>query len=142
MGNPNFLEVMFHYFCDKIITNLLKLMKSPSLTKYKDFASLIEDKERSEAENTPATRKMQLIIKETNCSITKEDLSLRHGIRYVCSITMNTWVHHIGFRYETRKKLLHRNNDKDTTIEYWWKFVNIYIDYERRAYRRGSADFG
>ena len=38
MGNPNFLEVMFHYFCDKIITNLLKLMKSPITTNKNNLA--------------------------------------------------------------------------------------------------------
>ena len=44
MGYPNFLEVMFHYFRDKFIPNLLKLMNSPSLTKNKDIASLLEYK--------------------------------------------------------------------------------------------------
>ena len=43
MGDPNFLEGMFHYFHDKVIHNLLKLMNSPSLTKHKDLASLIEN---------------------------------------------------------------------------------------------------
>ena len=43
MGDPNFLEVMFHYFHDKVIHNLLKLMNSPSFTKHKDLASLIEN---------------------------------------------------------------------------------------------------
>ena len=33
---------MFHYFCDKIITDLLKLVNSPSLTKNKDLDSLIK----------------------------------------------------------------------------------------------------
>ena len=27
------------------------------------------------------------------------------------------------------------NHDKDTTIEYRWKFVNRYIDYERISYQ-------
>ena len=43
MGYPNFLEVMFHCFHDKVISNLLKLMNSPSITKYNYIASLIED---------------------------------------------------------------------------------------------------
>ena len=41
-------------------------MKSTILTKHKDIASLIEDGERAEAKNTPATRKNQLIIKDTD----------------------------------------------------------------------------
>ena len=66
MGYPNFLEGMFHYFRDKVITNLLELMKSHSLTKHKDLASLIKDEERYEDKNTPSTRKYQLIVKETD----------------------------------------------------------------------------
>ena len=46
-------------------------MNSPSITKYKGLASLLEDEERAEAKNTPATRKKQLIIKDTDGSITK-----------------------------------------------------------------------
>ena len=43
MGYPNFLEGMFFYFHNKVIYNLLKLMNSPSLTKHKDLASLVEE---------------------------------------------------------------------------------------------------
>ena len=42
MGYPKFLEVIFHYFRDKVIPNLLKLMNSTSLTKHNDIASLLE----------------------------------------------------------------------------------------------------
>ena len=42
MVYPNFLEIMFHYFHDKVIPNLLKLMNSPSLTNHKDISSLLE----------------------------------------------------------------------------------------------------
>ena len=101
---------MFHCFCDKVITNLLKLMNSPITTNKNNTVSLLEDKERVEAKNTPATWKNQLIIKETDGSITKESLFLRHGIRCVCSSTINSWVHRLGFRYATRKKLLGRQS--------------------------------
>ena len=43
MGYPNLLDWMSHYFHDKVIPNLLKLVNSPSLTKHKDIASLIKD---------------------------------------------------------------------------------------------------
>ena len=43
MGDTNFLGSMFHYFHDRIIPNLMKLVNSPSLSKYKDLPSLIED---------------------------------------------------------------------------------------------------
>ena len=72
--HPKFLEVMFCYFHDKFIPKLLKLVNSPNLAKHKDIASLIEGGERSEAKNTPDTRKNQLIINDTDDSITKEDL--------------------------------------------------------------------
>ena len=104
VGCPNFLEGMFHCFRDKVVPNLLKLMNSPSLTNHKYIASFLEDEERDEAKNTPAIREKQLIIKETDGLITKESLFLRHGIRCVCSSTINSWVHRLGFRYETRKK--------------------------------------
>ena len=81
-----------------VITNLLKLMNSPSITKHKDTASLLEDKESAEAKNTPATSKNYLTIKETSGSKTKEDLFLRHGLRCVCLSTMNSWVYWLGFR--------------------------------------------
>ena len=95
---------MFHYFHDKVIPNLLKLVNSYGLTNNNSFASLIEDEEISEVENTPSTRKNQLFIKETGGSITKEYLLIRHGLRCVCSSTMKIWVRWIGFRCETRKK--------------------------------------
>ena len=97
-GYPKLLEGMFHYFHDKVITKLLKLMNSPSLTKNNDTDSLIEYEERYEAKNTLSTRKNELIIKENDGLITKEYLFLRHGLRYVCSITMDSWVHRLGFR--------------------------------------------
>ena len=62
---------MLHYFHNKVIINLLKLMNSPSLTKHKDIASLLEDEEKSESKNTHATRKKQLVIKDTGGSIKK-----------------------------------------------------------------------
>ena len=105
IGYPNFLEGMFHCFRNNIIPNLLKLMNSPSLTKNKDIASLLEDEEMSEAKNTLATREKQVIIKETDGSITKECLSLRHGLCYFCSSTINSWVHRLGFQYETIKQI-------------------------------------
>ena len=74
---------MLHYFLNKVITNLLKLMNSPSLTKHKDLASLLENQERDEAKNTPATGKNKLITKETDGSTTKEKLFLRHGLRCI-----------------------------------------------------------
>ena len=51
---------MFHYFRDKVITNILKLINLPSLTKHKYLASLLEDDEISEAKNIPATSKISL----------------------------------------------------------------------------------
>ena len=51
MGHPNFLEGIFHYFRDKVVPSLLKLIKSPSITKHKDIASLLEDEERDETKN-------------------------------------------------------------------------------------------
>ena len=41
MVYSNFLEVMFYYFQDNVITNLLKLMSSPNITKHEDIASLL-----------------------------------------------------------------------------------------------------
>ena len=41
-------------------------------TNHKDLTSLLEDKVRAEAKNTPATRKKQRIIKDTDFTITKE----------------------------------------------------------------------
>ena len=72
MGDTNLLEGMSHYFHDKVIPNLMKLMNLPSITKHKYLASMLEDEGRAEAKNTPATRKNQLIIKETDCKISKE----------------------------------------------------------------------
>ena len=95
---------MFHYFNNKVIPNLLKLMNSPILTRQKDLSSLLEDEERDVAKNTPDNRKNHLIVKDTNGSITKEDLLRRHGIRCVFSSMINSWVHRLGLRYETRKK--------------------------------------
>ena len=54
---------MFHYFHDKVIPNLLKLVKLPSLTKNNIFYSLLEDEERDEAKNTPDTTKNSLLSK-------------------------------------------------------------------------------
>ena len=54
---------MFHYFRDKVITNILKLINLPSLTKHKDVASLLDYEEISEAKITPATRKISLSSK-------------------------------------------------------------------------------
>ena len=54
------MQGMFHYFHDKVIPNLLTLMNSPSITKYKGLASLLEDEEISEAKNIPATSKISL----------------------------------------------------------------------------------
>ena len=98
------LEGIFHYFPDKVKPNLMKLMNSPSLTKNKDLASLLEYEERAEAKNSPATRKNYIITKETVGSITKEDLFRRHGLLCVFTSTMNIWVHRLSFWYETRKK--------------------------------------
>ena len=58
-------------------------MNSPSIVKHKDLASLLEYEEGAETKNTPATKKNHLIIKDTDSSITKEDLFLRHGLRCV-----------------------------------------------------------
>ena len=104
MGCPKFLEGMFRYFHNKVIPNLLKLTNSPSLTKHKDLASLLKDGERAEAKNTPATRKKQLVIKDTGGSLKKGDLFWSRGIRCICSSTMNGWFHRLGLRYETRRK--------------------------------------
>ena len=51
---------MFHYFRDKVITNILKLVNLPSLTKHKYLDSLLGDEEISEAKNIPATSKISL----------------------------------------------------------------------------------
>ena len=101
---------MFQYFRDKVIPNLLKLMNSHITTNKKNLDSLLEDKERAEAKNTLATWKNQLIIKETDGSITKECVFLRNSIRCVCSSTMNSWVHWLGFWYETRGELIRRKS--------------------------------
>ena len=106
MVYTNFLEGMFQYFRDKVIPNLLKLMNSPITTNKKNNDSLLEDKERAEAKHTPDTRKNQLIIKDTDGSITKEYVFLRHSLRFVFSITMNSWFHWNGSWYETRRGLL------------------------------------
>ena len=74
MGYPNFLEGIFHYFHDKVIPNLLKLMNSPSLNNHKDLDSILEDEERAEAKKRPTTRKMFLMIENTDGSTTKENL--------------------------------------------------------------------
>ena len=66
MGYPIFLKGMFHYFYDKVLLNLLKLINWPSLIKHKDIASLLEDAERVESKNTPDTGKKKLIIKGTD----------------------------------------------------------------------------
>ena len=57
MVYPNFLEVMFHYLHDNIISNLLKLMNSHIFTRNKDLALLLEDEERAKAKNTHPARK-------------------------------------------------------------------------------------
>ena len=103
-------------------------------TNHKDLTSLLEDKVRAEAKNTPATRKKQRIIKDTDFTITKEFLFWRHGLLCVCSSNMSSCVHWLGFWYETINKYYIDNHDKDTTIEYRWKFINRYIYYERWAY--------
>ena len=135
MGDTNLLEGMSHYFHDKVIPNLMKLMNSPIITKNKYLASLLEYEERAEDKNTPATRKNQFIVKYNDGSIKKEALFRRCGLRCVYSSTTNSWVHRIGFRYETRKKNYVDNHKKFTTIYYNWKFVNRYIDYGSQAYR-------
>ena len=66
MGDPNLLEGIPHYFHDNVFPNLMKLMNSPSLTKHKDLASMLEDEERAEAKNTPATGKNNIIIKDND----------------------------------------------------------------------------
>ena len=43
MGYPKLLEGMFHYFHDKFISNVLKLLNSPSITNHKDLDLLLED---------------------------------------------------------------------------------------------------
>ena len=63
MVDPKFLKEMFHYFYDKVIPNLMKLINSPSLTKHNDLASLLDYEEISEAKITPATRKISLSSK-------------------------------------------------------------------------------
>ena len=40
----------------------------------------------------------------------------------------------MGFWYTTRKNYYIYNNKKDTTIEYRWNCLNIYVDYERQSY--------
>ena len=80
MGYTNFLEGMFQYFHDKVIPNLLKLMSSPRINKYKNLASLIKDEERAESRNTLASRKNQIIIKYNDGLITKQYFPRRHDI--------------------------------------------------------------
>ena len=85
-------------------------MNSPSLTNHNNISSLLEGEERAESKNTLVTSKNYLIIKATYGSITKECLFLSHGLRCVCSSTMNSWVHRLGFQYKTIKKTPRRKS--------------------------------
>ena len=67
MVYPNSLKGVFHYFYDKVIHNLLKLMNSPSLKNTRILLHYLRMKKGLK----PKTGKKQLIIKDTNGSITK-----------------------------------------------------------------------
>ena len=36
---------------------------------------------------------------------------------------------------KTEKNYYIGNHEKDAIIKYWWKILNIYIDYKRQAYQ-------
>jgi hypothetical protein len=67
---------------------------------------------------------------------TVQGMYREYGLKKICPSTIYKWLKLLGFRYEPRRKGYYVDgHEKPETISYRNKYVQRYLQYERRMYR-------
>jgi hypothetical protein len=65
-----------------------------------------------------------------------QTLLKKYSLTNICLSTVSSWIKKLGFSYEPRKKNYYVDgHEKQATVAYRWKFIERYLERERKMYR-------
>jgi hypothetical protein len=68
--------------------------------------------------------------------ISIQSILKKYGLTCICLSTVYRWVKKLGFNYEPRKKSYYVDgHERESTINYRWRFIERYLGYEQRMFR-------
>ena len=71
-----------------------------------------------------------------NGEMTMEELLKENQLKTLTLRTIYNWMDRLGFKYETRKKCYYvDNHEKPENVSYRGKFIDRYLEYEKRMHR-------